>query len=89
MNEPFGIAFYPPGPNPQYVYVGEANQVVRFPYKGGDLRRLAIHESDVAVSASQAIGGAAITAAACAWFESIEPISGPARHRSRTSGSIP
>ena len=34
---PFGIAFYPPGPDPQFVYVGETNEVVRFPYKKGDL----------------------------------------------------
>jgi glucose/arabinose dehydrogenase len=38
LNEPFGIVFYPLGPNPQYVYVGETNQVVRFPYKSGDLK---------------------------------------------------
>ena len=34
---PFGIAFYPPGPNPQYVYVAENNRVVRFPYMNGML----------------------------------------------------
>jgi glucose/arabinose dehydrogenase/cytochrome c2 len=34
---PFGIAFYPPGPNPQFVYVAEDNAVSRFPYKAGDL----------------------------------------------------
>ena len=22
LNEPFGIAFYPPGPNPQWLYIG-------------------------------------------------------------------
>ncbi len=38
LNRPFGIAFYPPGPNPQYVYVGETNQVVRFAYKIGDMK---------------------------------------------------
>jgi glucose/arabinose dehydrogenase len=38
LGQPFGIAFYPPGPNPQYVYVGETNQVVRFRYKIGDLK---------------------------------------------------
>jgi glucose/arabinose dehydrogenase len=38
LNQPFGIAFYPPGPNPQYVYVGETNKIVRFPYKSGDLK---------------------------------------------------
>ena len=35
---PFGIAFYPPGPNPQWVYVGNTNSVVRFPYHNGDLK---------------------------------------------------
>lgn len=38
LNRPFGITFYPPGPNPQYVYVGETNQIVRFPYKNGDVK---------------------------------------------------
>jgi glucose/arabinose dehydrogenase len=37
LNEPFGIAFYPPGPNPQYVYVGNTDEVVRFKYNNGDL----------------------------------------------------
>ncbi len=35
---PFGIAFYPPGPNPQYVYVANTDSVVRFPYRNGDLK---------------------------------------------------
>lgn len=35
---PFGIAFYPPGPNPKYVYVGNTNSVVRFPYENGDMK---------------------------------------------------
>ena len=33
---PFGIAFYPPGPTPQWVYVGNTDSVVRFPYRDGD-----------------------------------------------------
>ena len=33
LNLPFGIAFYPPGPTPQYVYVAETDKVVRFPYR--------------------------------------------------------
>jgi glucose/arabinose dehydrogenase len=33
---PFGIAFYPPGPNPEWVYVGNTDAVVRFPYRNGD-----------------------------------------------------
>jgi glucose/arabinose dehydrogenase len=38
LNEPFGINFYPPGPNPQWVYVGNTDSVVRFPYQNGDLQ---------------------------------------------------
>jgi glucose/arabinose dehydrogenase len=38
LRQPFGIAFYPPGPNPQFVYVGDTDAVVRFPYQNGDLK---------------------------------------------------
>jgi glucose/arabinose dehydrogenase len=38
LNLPFGIAFYPPGPNPKYIYVGNTDSVWRFPYKNGDLK---------------------------------------------------
>jgi glucose/arabinose dehydrogenase len=37
LNLPFGIAFYPSGPNPKWIYVGNTDSVVRFPYKSGDL----------------------------------------------------
>jgi glucose/arabinose dehydrogenase len=37
LNGPFGIAFYPPGNDPQWVYVGNTDSVVRFPYRSGDL----------------------------------------------------
>jgi glucose/arabinose dehydrogenase len=36
LTKPFGIAFYPPGPNPQFVYVANTDSVVRFPYQNGD-----------------------------------------------------
>jgi glucose/arabinose dehydrogenase len=38
LDRPFGIAFYPPGPEPKWVYVGETGSVVRFPYQNGDLK---------------------------------------------------
>ncbi len=38
LNEPYGIAFYPPGPDPQWVYVGNTNEIIRFPYHNGDLK---------------------------------------------------
>jgi glucose/arabinose dehydrogenase len=44
---PFGLAFYPPGPNPQYLYVGNTDSVVRFPYRNGDTRARAPAETIV------------------------------------------
>ena len=38
LTRPFGIAFYPPGPDPKFVYVGNTNSVVRFAYQNGDLK---------------------------------------------------
>jgi glucose/arabinose dehydrogenase len=34
---PFGITFYPAGPNPKWVYIANTDSVVRFPYHNGDL----------------------------------------------------
>jgi len=38
LNRPYGIAFYPPGDNPQYIYIGNTDAIVRYPYKNGDLK---------------------------------------------------
>ena len=38
LDLPFGIAFWPPGPSPRFVYIGETNRVVRYPYQVGDLQ---------------------------------------------------
>ena len=38
LSQPFGIAFFPPGPNPKWMYVGNTDSVVRFPYQNGDLK---------------------------------------------------
>jgi glucose/arabinose dehydrogenase len=38
LDEPYGIAFYPPGDNPEWIYIGDTDAVVRFPYKNGDLK---------------------------------------------------
>jgi glucose/arabinose dehydrogenase len=38
LSAAFGINFYPPGPNPQWVYVSNTTTLVRFPYKNGDLK---------------------------------------------------
>ncbi len=38
LEAPFGIAFWPPGPAPRFVYVAETERVVRYPYVPGALR---------------------------------------------------
>jgi glucose/arabinose dehydrogenase len=37
LSQPFGMAFYPLGSNPQYLYVANTDSVVRFPYHNGDI----------------------------------------------------
>ena len=44
LKQPFGIAFYPSGPEPQWIYVGNTDSVVRFPYRNGDLQARAAAE---------------------------------------------
>ena len=36
LHQPFGIAFYPSGANPQWIYIGDTDGIVRFPYRNGD-----------------------------------------------------
>ena len=48
LNEPFGIAFFPAGNNPQWVYVANTDSVVRFPYHAGDTRAAGRPETIVA-----------------------------------------
>jgi glucose/arabinose dehydrogenase len=38
LNKPFGIAFYPPGNDPQFLYVANTDGIIRYPYREGDLR---------------------------------------------------
>jgi glucose/arabinose dehydrogenase len=38
LDHPFGIAFYPSGAHPQWMYVGNATTIVRFAYNSGDLK---------------------------------------------------
>jgi hypothetical protein len=62
LNQPFGIAFYPQGPEPQYLYVANTDGVIRFPYHNGDLKargsaeKLGAHLSPGASCAAAGIG---------------------------------
>jgi glucose/arabinose dehydrogenase len=47
LHGPFGIAFYP-AENPQWIYVGNTDSVVRFAYRDGDLKARGAPETIVA-----------------------------------------
>jgi glucose/arabinose dehydrogenase len=38
FKQPYGIAFYPPGPDPQWIYIGSLTSVDRIPYQNGDMK---------------------------------------------------
>jgi glucose/arabinose dehydrogenase len=38
LQRPYGIAFYPSGENPRFVYVASPDSVVRFPYRSGEMK---------------------------------------------------
>jgi glucose/arabinose dehydrogenase len=38
LQRPYGIAFYPSGPDPRFVYVATPDSVVRFPYRSGEMK---------------------------------------------------
>jgi len=37
LDRPYGLAFYPPGPEPQWLYVATTSKVLRYPYRAGDI----------------------------------------------------
>jgi glucose/arabinose dehydrogenase len=48
LRSPFGIAFFPSGDNPQWVYIANSESVVRFAYHSGDLKASGAPETIVA-----------------------------------------
>jgi glucose/arabinose dehydrogenase len=48
LNQPYGIAFFPPGPDPRWVYVANTGSVLRYPYRSGDLKATGGAETVVA-----------------------------------------
>jgi len=49
LDHPFGIAFYPNGPHPKWIYIANTTSVVRFPYKEGELKATTAPETIVPV----------------------------------------
>ena len=56
LARPYGMAFWPSGANPQYLYVAGVNSVVRIPYRNGDLTARAEPEVVIA-ELSETSGG--------------------------------
>jgi glucose/arabinose dehydrogenase len=56
FDDPFGIAFFPPGPAPAWVYVAEVNAIYRYPYVNGDRAARGPRETVVAPLARSAGG---------------------------------
>lgn len=56
LSRPFGMAFYPSGANPRYLYVGNNDSIIRFPYANGDLTARGPAETIVA-TLSKTTGG--------------------------------
>ena len=54
LNDPFGLAFFPPGPDPKFLYVANTDGVVRYAYGNGDLKARAPVEK---LSAELSAGG--------------------------------
>jgi glucose/arabinose dehydrogenase len=48
LHEPFGIAWYPLGDNPKWVYVANTDSVVRYAYKSGDMEATGQAETVIA-----------------------------------------
>jgi glucose/arabinose dehydrogenase len=48
FKKPFGIAFYPPGADPRWLYVANTDSVVRLPYHNGDSEARGPQETIVA-----------------------------------------
>ncbi|MGC2782608.1 MAG: sorbosone dehydrogenase family protein [Roseiarcus sp.] len=38
LQRPYGIAFYPSGADPKFVYVATPDSIVRFPYRSGEMK---------------------------------------------------
>jgi glucose/arabinose dehydrogenase len=59
LTRPYGLALWPSGPNPKYLYVANTNSVVRIPYTVGDLK--AKGEAETVVEKIADTGGGHVT----------------------------
>jgi glucose/arabinose dehydrogenase len=57
LKQPFGIAFYPPGPKPTHIYIANTDGVVRFPYANGQTKAVGKPEQLVELSSGGMLTG--------------------------------
>ncbi len=57
LKQPFGLAFYPPGPAPTHLYIANTDGIVRVPYKEGDLEASAKPEPIAPLSSGGRLTG--------------------------------
>jgi len=57
LKQPFGIAFYPPGPEPTHLYIANTDGIVRVPYRKGDLHATAKPEPVAPLSSGGRLTG--------------------------------
>jgi glucose/arabinose dehydrogenase len=38
LNQPFGIAFFPPGAEPRFIYIANTDSILRRPYRNGQIK---------------------------------------------------
>lgn len=55
LDRPYGLAFYPPGSEPRYLYVATPSKILRYPYRNGDLK--ASGPPEIVVAALPDTGG--------------------------------
>lgn len=57
LKQPFGIAFHPPGSNPDHIYIANTDAVIRWPYRSGQTKIEGEPEQILALSAGGRLPG--------------------------------
>jgi glucose/arabinose dehydrogenase len=57
LNQPFGIAFYPPGAEPNFIYIANTDAIVRLPYRNGQSKAAAKPERITELSGGGHLAG--------------------------------
>lgn len=84
LKQPFGIAFYPLGANPKWVYIANTDSVVRYPNQNGEQRRAPTRKLSFQLCPAVAGSAAAVTGRATLRFQKTASACGFLSAHSRT-----